>query len=181
MTNLFTLVKQSNKVIEAVNIIVENQSALQSEVPRHFDEWKKWECRVSTYKPSKDNGYCQISMNSPLINKLADVGVDTSSLKTGTKYMVLHKLVALAYHGENNEDDVSHLCLNPRCSNVDHLVWEPSVVNQARKNCSRWRILPMSNTLLDVCPHEPKCIDKSIFDRDDWGSLLENVIETITL
>lgn len=59
----------------------------------------------------------------------------------------------------------SHLCHNPKCSNHEHLRWEPSWMNRLRDNCAGG----------DACVHRPQCLrahrDEEIID---WTEALED-------
>lgn len=55
-------------------------------------------------------------------------------------------------------DEASHLCDNPACVRVEHLVWENHAQNDARKNCKgSIRCLECTSLVL-VCDHSPRCI-----------------------
>jgi len=71
--------------------------------------------------------------------------------------------IVLAYEGffaENKTDDASHLCDNPSCVRVDHLVWESHAKNEARKRCPVFHVCECCQHKQLVCTHIPACIKK---------------------
>jgi len=69
--------------------------------------------------------------------------------------------IVLAYNGifaKNPTDQISHLCDNPKCIKVNHLMWETSSENNNRKGCPGWIKCNCCDELHDVCIHTPKCI-----------------------
>lgn len=89
-------------------------------------------CFTHRYKPSKANGYVQISIGN-------------------VKYSVTVLTYALWYRHYDNRKHVSHRCGNPACCHPEHLTMEDQAANESRKNC----ILHGSYT---NCIHIPKCI-----------------------
>lgn len=51
-------------------------------------------------------------------------------------------------------DEVSHLCLNSRCFNPDHVIVEPKAMNRKRWACGgAWAVRTMDGTVYNPCPH----------------------------
>lgn len=89
-------------------------------------------CFVSTWKPSKEGGYVQVSIN----NK---------------KYCIHHVSHMLFKRQYRSDQPVSHRCANTKCFNPEHLVQESQGSNELRKNCNL-------NASYSSCPHSPPCI-----------------------
>lgn len=51
-------------------------------------------------------------------------------------------------------DEVSHLCLNPRCFNPDHVIVESKEINRKRWSCGgAWAVRAADGTVYYPCPH----------------------------
>lgn len=59
---------------------------------------------------------------------------------------------------DSNRMQLSHLCSDPRCFNVKHLVLETPKENNSRKNCTGVAECPNCSHAFTVCKHRPKCI-----------------------
>ena len=131
-------------------------------------------CQLSTLRPTKQNGYIQVSGNK--VNK----------------FILLHHLV-LAAQGppvgtfdENGKVSggmhVSHLCGQPRCMTMGHMVAEDSVTNNSRKGCVVWIPCPHANgeegsckhRYILVCPHSPPCV-KYVEGFRDMAGFIEQL------
>jgi len=59
-------------------------------------------------------------------------------------------------------EHLSHLCSDPRCFNVDHLVVEIPKENNDRKGCGFIVTCPCPcGHVFNACQHEPKCIPRT--------------------
>lgn len=108
----------------------------------HQDGW----CCISDLKPSKKEGYIQVSIQGH------------------NHIMVLQNLV-LAASGfssaiYNDDLQASHLCHNRRCGTVGHIVPESAERNNNRKGCRGWVPCPHASCQVPIfiCPHSPTCI-----------------------
>lgn len=102
---------------------------------------KGW-CAEIDLKPSKEGGYIQVSAGG------------------ANKFAVLQEVVLWA-DGKfkvNPSDHVSHLCGNPKCKTVGHMVVEEAEKNNARKGCLVHIGCPHCEKRIFVCAHEPPCI-----------------------
>lgn len=98
-------------------------------------------CRISLMKPTKRNGYVQVSSGG------------------ANKFAVLQELVVWASGSHvGTGEEASHLCHQPLCLCLDHIVPEPRIVNQGRKNCLVWVPCHHCAKTIFVCPHSPACI-----------------------
>lgn len=85
-------------------------------------------------------------------------GVATANMRPDTRFAA--GAVMLVYHGHMPPEptsDCSHLCGNPSCVRLEHLVWESRAANLARIACTG-TICCTCNNSRDFCPHTPKCI-----------------------
>ena len=64
-------------------------------------------------------------------------------------YALSFVLLWLGKHPQNEDDEASHVCGNPRCVNYAHLVWERHAVNHEREGCHKYG---------EVCKHVPRCL-----------------------
>ena len=106
-------------------------------------------CIIPRRKPRKD-GYVRWTVTSQQRQKLGLPGKGELSYYT-------HQLTFYSVHGYVPEKDamhISHLCHNPSCMNVLHLVEETPEENMARKNC----FIQCPHCFCNLCPHEPRCI-----------------------
>jgi hypothetical protein len=77
----------------------------------------------------------------------------------------MHHVLALANMRRLPEADeeASHLCNNTKCMVFEHVVWEPKLNNQQRKNCPIWTDCSHEEHCMKkvwVCSHEPPCIKR---------------------
>lgn len=79
------------------------------------------------------------------------------------------QLYAAGKYPPTSEHEVSHLCHNPLCVNLDHLCWEFHPDNHAREQCRWTRGLKCPNCAhsFSLCPHTPKCVPCTCAERDD--------------
>jgi hypothetical protein len=102
-----------------------------------IDGW----CKLVQLVPTKANGYIQVSAKG--VNKFA----------------VLQELVLWASGRQVlPQEDCSHLCHHPRCCVETHIISEPSIVNQARKNCLVYISCHHCSKHIFLCSHTPPCI-----------------------
>jgi Zinc-binding loop region of homing endonuclease len=99
-------------------------------------------CEISLLKPSKANGYAQVSAEG--FNKFA----------------CLEQILLWAGGGFlGGGQQVSHLCARPQCLRSDHVVAESAVSNNRRKNCVVWIDCHCcEGKKVLVCQHTPVCI-----------------------
>lgn len=112
-------------------------------------------CKEVSLVPSKEGGYIQVSWSG--VNKFA----------------VLQEVVLWAQGQEkaNPNDHVSHLCANPRCKTVGHMVVESAGDNNRRKNCRVHIQCTHCGLRILICPHSPLCIKHGgsrFVDMDDF-------------
>lgn len=82
--------------------------------PPAFNEDGCW----MTFTPTTEDGYVQLDVPRFL---------DPDRKKCA---ILLHRLVYLVHHGRVDiKLEISHLCANPRCININHLVEETQEVN----------------------------------------------------
>jgi len=70
-------------------------------------------------------------------------------------------LYAAGRYPPTSEHEVSHLCHNPVCVNLEHLCWEFHPDNHARERCRWTRGLKCPcgcNHSFTLCPHTPQCV-----------------------
>jgi len=104
-------------------------------------------CWVSKLKPSKDDGYVQLSHNG--INKFC-----TNSLLGGLYHAVTKGYYYTLTLEEKLEWEGSHRCKFTKC--LRHVCFEPGLDNQQRKGCCGYVLHP-NGTLGLVCNHGPYC------------------------
>jgi hypothetical protein len=106
---------------------------------------KKGFCTIYNLKPSKVNGYVQISFGG--VNKFCTLG-EMLGWAAGFRTSMAEGI------------QVSHLCGEPRCMLPAHVVPESAMANNGRKNCVVWVNCPHAGCDLKImaCPHEPYCI-----------------------
>lgn len=59
--------------------------------------------------------------------------------------------------------EISHICGNPKCVNPNHLLLEPEQFNKHRDACHALAFnfsCPSCSSVIDTCPHVPRCIKK---------------------
>jgi len=72
---------------------------------------------------------------------------------------LIHRVAYLAATGQDAAGQVSHLCDRPKCFNPDHLVDETAVQNNSRKGCPGPIACSVHHhVVVDLCPHQPRCI-----------------------
>lgn len=88
-------------------------------------------CDTLTMAPTKAAGYIQLSY------------------KGSNKFALLHEVIAWesGHRKTSSEQDYSHLCGNPKCCTLGHVVVESRLENQRRKGCVG--VIP--------CPHQSEC------------------------
>lgn len=125
---------------------------------KKFHDEKKVTCKgcfIPNKKPRKD-GYVRYTV--PKGSTLRAFGK-----QPGEKTYYIHHLAWYVNGREvpenSNTMQLSHLCDDPRCFNVDHIVLETPKQNNSRKNCGVMVQCPCpcQHKFL-VCDHEPKCI-----------------------
>ena len=79
------------------------------------------------------------------------------------------QLYAGGKYPPTSEHEVSHLCHNPLCVNLDHLCWEFHPDNHAREQCRWTRGLkcPSCAHSFTLCPHAPQCVSCTCTEEDD--------------
>lgn len=99
-------------------------------------------CRLSTLKPTKKNGYIQLSWGG------------------ANKFACLQEVVLWAGGGRLLPgEQCSHLCGRPACLGLDHIIAESELENQRRKGCHVWVDCPHCDLKIPCCGHgQKKCI-----------------------
>ena len=99
-------------------------------------------CELSLLKPSKINGYAQVSAEG------------------ANKFACLEHIVLWAGGGFlGGGQQVSHLCARPQCLRSDHVIAESPVANNRRKNCLVWiDCHNCKDKKVLVCQHTPVCV-----------------------
>lgn len=115
-------------------------------------------CRLSLRVPNKPGGYVQISADK--VNHFALL-----------QEVTLWAVSAFVGVGEQ----CSHLCCQPLCCTLGHVIAESELVNQRRKGCLVWVDCPHCNLKILVCPHLPPCV-KYAPGWADQGQFLANGI-----
>lgn len=111
-------------------------------------------CLLSVLKPTKENGYIQLSSEG------------------ANKYALLHEILIWA-KGEHAPDNqhISHLCDKPRCALKEHVVVESPAMNNSRKNCGKIVNCAHCPKKYIACDHDPKCITY-VEGFDSWNDFL---------
>jgi hypothetical protein len=116
-------------------------------------------CRLCKNKPTKENGYVQVSWGG------------------ANKFCVLGEL--LSWAGGVIKDPgahYSHLCCQPLCIVPGHIVVETPQENNLRKGCPVWVDCPHGCVKkIFVCQHKPPCI-KYASGYNLWPAFLKNGI-----
>ena len=108
--------------------------------------------------PTKRNGYVQLSWEG--VNKLTTLGevlawVNGCSVFPGVL-------------------QASHLCDQPRCTILEHVVVETTTANNSRKNCGILVDCAHCDMKYLACPHNPRCIPKvasnDLETWDEWAA-----------
>jgi len=111
-------------------------------------------CFIPNKQPRPD-GYVRFSVTKG--NSRKAFGVEK-----GEQTYYLHQLAWYVAGNEVPNDSsvvhLSHLCLDPRCFNVEHIVLESPKKNNSRKNCGKIHTCPNCEHTFSDCAHEPKCI-----------------------
>jgi len=104
-------------------------------------------CRATSLKPSKANGYVQLSY------------------KGKNKFAVLQDVLLWANGvSKGGGLQASHLCNRPTCTIPEHVCAESARDNNSRKGCLGWvRCSPFCRNCdgkksIGICPHRPRCI-----------------------
>lgn len=79
-----------------------------------------------------------------------------------SKKVLTYNAIAVAFYGQPNGEDISHLCGNPRCVRPSHIYYESHQINISRINCCGMIFCTRTKKYLkNVCVHYPKC--KKVF------------------
>jgi hypothetical protein len=97
-------------------------------------------CRVTTLVPSKIGGYVQVSY------------------KGANKFATLQEVLLWAKGIYKGSDQCSHLCGEPLCLCIEHVIVEDVTANNRRKGCCI--VFPCSHCdkWYLVCKHQPLCV-----------------------
>ncbi len=122
--------------------------------------WSALACEESTlpFRLKGSNGYGSYNPLHLQAKKLKYDKEDNPSILRTDGFSV--GAVVLASEGifaTDPKDSISHLCDNPKCVRVDHLIWESIAKNNGRKGCPGWVKCNCCATIHDVCIHDPKC------------------------
>lgn len=127
---------------ELARLRVANDPTLARAVLAGLPTVEKGWCRLCTLKPSKEGGYIQVSWAG------------------ANKFALLQELVLWAAGGHLKPgEQCSHLCCEPACVGLDHIIAEPGLQNQNGKGCLGWVDCPHCALKISVCVHvDKKCI-----------------------
>lgn len=137
-------------VIERARLVFSSDPAqcrqLLAGLPFRQEGW----CRICTLQPSKNNGYIQVSSGG------------------ANKFAMLQEVVLWAGGGALSPgEQCSHLCGQPRCMGLDHIIAESELENQRRKGCLVWVDCCHCELKVLVCPHGgKKCVKFCTSFRD---------------
>lgn len=128
---------------DSVRLLFINNPSLAVEFIRGLTVLPVGWCKISQLRPSKANGYIQVSYGGA--NKFATL-----------QDIVLWSKGLEVYAGHQ----VSHLCGMPGCTVASHIACETELENQRRKGCPVWVSCPHIGCSLkvDCCTHKPRCI-----------------------
>ena len=95
------------------------------------------------------------------------------SWEGANKFCVLQELVVWAQAKQiQNNDQCSHLCHNPKCTVLSHIILESSVANNARKNCSVFLKCHHCDLYIFTCVHHRLlCLSPSLSPKPITYSL----------
>lgn len=102
-------------------------------------------CRLVNLEKTKVDGYVQVSYGGA--NKFAML-----------QEVVLWSSGGFRREDENGRQQCSHLCHQPLCSTLGHVIAESPQENNARKNCLVWLDCHHCQKKIFVCPHALSCI-----------------------
>jgi hypothetical protein len=118
--------------------------------------------------PTVIDGWCWIVLMKG--NKAGGDGYVQLSHAGANNFALLHEVV-LWSKGEfvRAGEQISHLCSNTKCRNPHHIISEPSIVNQSRKNCPVWVACAHKDCRLPylICCHKPYCVKYCEGCRDE--------------
>lgn len=98
-------------------------------------------CQLVTMAPTKSNGYIQLSFEGC------------------NKVVMLQEVVLWAGGSERRGgEQVSHLCCQPSCKTVGHVVSESEALNQRRKGCVPWVKCPHVDSLGGGLQQVDRCL-----------------------
>ena len=119
-------------------------------------------CREVRLQESKEGGYVQVSWAG------------------ANKFACLQTVVVWANGQEvKTGEDASHLCHNKKCLNPQHIIPEPTKLNQHRKGCIVWVKCNHCEKKLFVCPHGPTCIKYCEGYRDHDEFMAEGICQNV--
>lgn len=123
-------------LIEATRLRLSASPAEAQELLSGLDYREDGWCRLCVLAPSKAGGYIQVSWRG------------------ANKFAVLQEVVLWARgRGLDPGEQASHLCGNPACFSLTHIIAESEVKNQNRKGCCVWVDCPHCALKIRVCPH----------------------------
>lgn len=140
--------------------------------------------RTYTQRIEKDtvlglNGQCLIWTGTSKSNaKYGVLNIDLKDFPVGVGRTTIHvhRLAFTLQHRLQNfpVGDVSHLCHNSKCVNVDHLVNEDHITNNSRRSC-----VSCGRCLGHPAPSPPCRLDLKM-PNNDIGNFLNNAFEEKT-
>jgi len=134
--------------------------ALCHEILRGLDYENVGFCRLSKNKPTKENGYVQVSWGG------------------ANKFCVIEELLLWSQGViKDSGEHCSHLCCRPLCLVPAHICAEGAQENNLRKGCRVWVDCPHGDCSKKIllCEHEPRCI-KFCEGFESWEDFLQNGI-----
>lgn len=132
---------------------------VQDRLAHHADTRDPRGCWKSTNSLNPE-GYCSIRKFTNAQQQQRQAG--NFQGPAGGTSIYLHRVAYTAHHGQNPPPglQVSHLCDEPSCFNVQHLVVETGLRNRERKFCRGVISCPHHGypAVVDFCTHTPKCM-----------------------
>lgn len=125
-------------VSDACRVDSDYAKSVLAPLPAQLSGW----CRLVSLKPTKEGGYVQVSYGG------------------ANKFAMLQSVVLWAAGRDITEDgeQASHLCHQPLCKTVGHVVPESAQKNNSRKGCLVWIDCHHCDKKILLCTHAPVCI-----------------------
>lgn len=114
-----------------------------------------------------DLGCVTVQVESGAEKKPSTTGYIQVTAKRSTEKAYAHRLAWGAKYGfeklpkQGEQLDISHICHNKRCCNIDHLFCETSHINQSRNHC--W-------AQPGLCFHFARCLCQSLVFQEMFAN-----------
>lgn len=148
--------------IESVREIFRQDIELCNRLLGGLQYEKMGECKLCKLKPSKDNGYIQLSALGA--NKFA-VLQEVLLWASGVTQVV-----------RDDNLQCSHRCGHPSCLVPGHVCLESAQKNNQRKNCLVYIDCPHCDLKILVCSHSPTCLKEIPVCYSNWEDFISNGI-----